>query len=357
MSGSWEWFGNAFSVFGGFLAFLLAFPELIPFKKTKFQIYFAISLLCIGVLQLLNAVVCQGVFSDSAFYVRLTIPLLFAAGPIAYTALTAMVEEDFRFDRKRILLWIPTIVCGLAVFLLPREESVFPWEIASLSNASGAKSLVLFLFLASTVFSFVFGISIFRILASVKEASLRLLIWICALDFASVSLFGALGFLYGVFFLKISSIFVSLALCGIYYARKRYSNLEETIHVELVKAKYSRSRLGGLEIEEILARLETMMRTEKFYQDEEVSLAAVAERMSLTTHQLSELINSKLNKSFFVWLNQYRVEEAKKLLAETNKTVLEIAMEVGFNNRSSFNEAFLKLAEKTPVEYRKTAKV
>ncbi|PJZ57802.1 helix-turn-helix domain-containing protein [Leptospira barantonii] len=351
-----EWFANAFAVFGGFLAFLLAVSELITFKKTKFQIYFSIALLLIGILQILNAISFQGVFQNTSVYVRFSLPILFLIGPIAYVALKFMVEEDFRWNVGTILFFVPVLLCGLVVFVVPRETLILPWERnPELPLENG--NWLFWMYGFAGIYSFLFGVMIFRILSVVSEIKLRILIWICFLDFGTVSVFGLLGLFYGVFFLKLSAVVVSIALCGIYYVRKEFSNLEETIHVELVKAKYSRSRLGGLEVDSILSRLETMMTTERMYQDEEISLGYVAERVSLTTHQLSELINRKLNKSFFLWLNQYRVDEAKRLLAETDKTVLEIAMEVGFNNRSSFNEAFLKLTEKTPIDFRKTAKV
>ncbi|EQA51947.1 helix-turn-helix domain-containing protein [Leptospira kmetyi] len=351
-----EWFANAFAVFGGFLAFLLSVSEWITFKKTKFQIYFSAALLLIGILQILNAISFQGVFQNTVLYVRFSLPVLFLIGPVAYVALRAMVEEEFQWNTKSILSFVPAALCGLVLFVVPRETLILPWE-RNPDLPFENVNWIFWIYGFAGVYSFLFGVLIFRILSAVSEMKLRILIWICFMDFTTVSAFGLLGLYYGIFFLKISAVVVSIALCGIYYVRKEYSNLEETIHVELVKAKYSRSRLGGLEVDSILARLETMMETERMYQNEEVSLGYVAERVSLTTHQLSELINRKLNKSFFVWLNQYRVEEAKKLLKETDKTVLEIAMEVGFNNRSSFNEAFLKLTEKTPIDFRKTAKV
>ncbi|AOP33320.1 hypothetical protein A0128_05345 [Leptospira tipperaryensis] len=350
-----EWFGNAFAIFGGFLAFLLAIPELFLSKKTKFQIFFSIALILIGILQLLNAMAFQGVFESPSFYLVLSLPILFLIGPISLLSIQAMVEEEFRF---RLLTWIsflPTILLTIPVFILSSKIRSFPWAI-SFSDQNTTELLFTSFYFCAALYSFFFGILILRILSSIQEAKLRLLIWICFFDFSSVSVLGILGISFEFFFLKVSSWVVTLALCLVYYVRKKYSDLEETIHVELVKSKYSRSRLGGLEVDSIVRELERMMKIEKIFQDEEISLSSVAERVSLSSHQLSELINRKLGKSFFAWLNQYRVEEAKRLLSESDKTVLEIAMEVGFNNRSSFNEAFLKFTQKTPVDYRKSSR-
>ncbi|RHX85954.1 helix-turn-helix domain-containing protein [Leptospira stimsonii] len=350
-----DWFGNAFAIFGGFLAFLLAIPDLLLPKRTKFQTYFSIVLILIGALQLLNEIVFQGVLRDPSIYLVFSLPFLFTIGPVAYLAIRAIVEEEFRFGILSAISLLPAIVIVFPISILFSTVRSFPWNFP-FSELNEAERLFKALYLVSALYSFLYGILILRILSSVQERKLKLLIWISFIDFFFVSIFGFLGICVEFFFLKVSSWVVTLALCLVYYVRKKYPELEETIHVELVKAKYSRSRLGGLEVDSILKELETMMKAEKAFQDEEISLSSVAERVSLSTHQLSELINRKLNKSFFVWLNQYRIEEAKRLLYETDKTVIEIAMEVGFNNRSSFNEAFLKFTQKTPVGYRKLSR-
>ncbi|PJZ53051.1 helix-turn-helix domain-containing protein [Leptospira adleri] len=350
-----EWLGNSFSIFGGFLAFLLAIPELLLSKRTKFQTFFSLALILIGVLQLLNAIALQGVFQNPSLYLVLSLPILFSIGPIVYLSIQAMVDEEFRLRLSSRISFLPAVAATISILLFSSNANAFPWSV-SFSKQSGMERFFTSLYCFAALYSFFFGILIIRILSSVQEAKLKFLIWICFADFLSVSIFGILGICYEFLFLKVSGWIITLALCLIYYVRKKYSDLEETIHVELVKAKYSRSRLGGIEVDSVLSELERMMKIEKAFQDEEISLSSVAEKVSLSTHQLSELINRKLNKSFFVWLNQYRIEEAKRLLLESDKNVLEIAMEVGFNNRSSFNEAFLKFAQKTPLDYRRSSR-
>lgn len=350
-----EWLGDSFAIFGGFLAFLLAIPELLLSKRTKFQTFFSVALILVGVLQLLNALAFQGVFQNPSLYHVLSLPILFLIGPIVFLSIRAMVDEEFQLRLPSWILFLPAVAVTIPILLFSAKLDSFLWTV-SFSKQSGTERFFTALYCFASLYSIFFGILIIRILSSVQEAKLKLLIWICFADFLFVSIFGILGICFEFFFLKVSAWVITLALCLIYYVRKKYSDLEETIHVELVKAKYSRSRLGGIEVDSILKELERMMEVEKAFQDEEISLSSVAEKVSLSTHQLSELINRKLNKSFFVWLNQYRIEEAKRLLLESDKNVLEIAMEVGFNNRSSFNEAFLKFAQKTPLDFRKSSR-
>lgn len=67
-------------------------------------------------------------------------------------------------------------------------------------------------------------------------------------------------------------------------------------------------------------------------------------------------IIAHLNKHFFDFVNEYRIEKAKELLTHPERkeyTVLEILYEVGFNSKSSFNTAFKKRTGLTPTEYRR----
>lgn len=103
----------------------------------------------------------------------------------------------------------------------------------------------------------------------------------------------------------------------------------------------------------VLEKLKRVMSDEKPYLQPGFSLPDLAQRLRTTVHLLSQVINESLGKSFFEMTAEYRVEEAKKLLKEKqNIKVEEIAEQVGYNSKSSFNTAFKKITGKTPTEYR-----
>ncbi len=119
---------------------------------------------------------------------------------------------------------------------------------------------------------------------------------------------------------------------------------------------YIKSGLTDQKAEEILLALKQKMDTEKPYIDSSLTLNKLAEILSVTPHNLSETINTKLHQNFFDYINSFRVEEVKKLLrdpAKKNYTLLAIAMEAGFNSKSSFNAIFKKFTGATPSEFRK----
>jgi AraC-like DNA-binding protein len=102
-----------------------------------------------------------------------------------------------------------------------------------------------------------------------------------------------------------------------------------------------------------LAKLKHVMESEKPFLQSGFSLPDLAQRLGTTVHILSQAINEGLSKSFFEMIAEYRVEEAKKLLKEKqNIKVEEIAEQVGYNSKSSFNTAFKKITGKTPSEFR-----
>jgi AraC-like DNA-binding protein len=120
--------------------------------------------------------------------------------------------------------------------------------------------------------------------------------------------------------------------------------------------KYLGSNLTPSQIEEYKKQLLTLLRTEKSFLDPQVSLTDLSEKLSVSTKHLSQVINQSFNKSFFDFINTYRIQEVQQILKESmddKMTVLEAMYQAGFNSKSSFNTAFKKETGQTPTEFRK----
>jgi len=100
------------------------------------------------------------------------------------------------------------------------------------------------------------------------------------------------------------------------------------------------------------AKLISALNTDRLYADSELSLRALSDMTGVTKNHISETLSQHLGVNFFDFVNSYRADEAKRLLAETELTILEIALEVGFNSRSTFNTAFKKHVGSPPSTYR-----
>jgi len=102
-----------------------------------------------------------------------------------------------------------------------------------------------------------------------------------------------------------------------------------------------------------LKKLEQLMKNEKPFLRSDFSLPDLANKLNVSVHTLSQAINDGLSKSFFEMLAEYRIEEAKRyLIDQPNIKIEEIAEQVGYNSKSSFNTAFKKITGKTPSEFR-----
>ena len=94
------------------------------------------------------------------------------------------------------------------------------------------------------------------------------------------------------------------------------------------------------------------------YLDSSLTIQDLAEQVKMPAKDLSTLINLYMNKHFFDFINQYRIEKAKDILKDSSKkelTILEVLYEVGFNSKSSFSTSFKKYTGQTPTEFRKSS--
>lgn len=127
---------------------------------------------------------------------------------------------------------------------------------------------------------------------------------------------------------------------------------------ELVNSndKYQRSALDQNRSERLANKLNSAMQTEKLYLDSSLTLHKVANHLSVSPNYISQVLNETMNTKFFDFVNQWRIEEAKPKLLNDNQSVLSIALDVGFNARSSFYKSFKQYTGVTPSEFRAKAK-
>jgi putative ABC transport system permease protein len=107
------------------------------------------------------------------------------------------------------------------------------------------------------------------------------------------------------------------------------------------------------------AWLKKVVKTNCYYQDPELSLVSLAEKLELTTHELSRIINTVLKKSFNDFINEYRVADVVQKMqspAYDHLTLMGIAYDSGFNSKSAFHRIFKERTGKSPAEYKADVK-
>jgi AraC-like DNA-binding protein len=121
----------------------------------------------------------------------------------------------------------------------------------------------------------------------------------------------------------------------------------------------SRYRNSGLAAEQAgyyYSRLLDLMESEKFHLESGLRLPTLAAALGVTPNQLSQIINQRARKSFYDFVNEYRIDHAKQMLLRGGKTtVLDIAMSVGFSSKATFNRVFKQYTGMTPTDFTRTA--
>lgn len=106
--------------------------------------------------------------------------------------------------------------------------------------------------------------------------------------------------------------------------------------------------------EGIYLDLVALMEKEKLYQELELTLLQLADRLQVKDHMLTKIIKSKTNNNFHSFINRYRVDEFKRLLdteARKQLNIRGIAYKAGFKSKSTFYAAFKKFEGTTPSAY------
>lgn len=300
----------------------------------------------------------------------LHVPLYYLAGPLFTAYLKGLLNRPADDDLHQILRfpgYLALLPFGLAVliflpsFLLPSEM-----KIAMFEENEGAPYLKLYyrvlvgvalLGLLSTGIAFLRLFLQLRIIDLIQRDSrtpalkhVRVLLLWTAL---TVPLAIVTQFLGDPLYRRCVVALVALGVLWSYLLDYRYPGFFLRIDREIREQRYTRTKLQNVDTNAIVAALERAMAEERLYADEDLSLERLAEVAGVHRAQLSEILNSVMGEDFRSYVNRFRVEAAKHLLAEElERSVLAVGYAVGFNSKTSFNRNFKALVGETPAEYR-----
>lgn len=334
------------------------------------------------------------------YLLGLEIPFPLLHGPLLYLY-TAEVTNQKVIGRFRILHFVPFVLSYLpfiGFISSPAEHKIFVYQ----NNGLGYETVMNFMLFAIIISGIVYVALSLRLLAKHKQiirsqfsyaekinlAWLRYLIygiaaiWIVVIFGNDSATYGAavlFVIFLGYFGIKQVGIFTQKLPPESPSAVRGQSEIEipkpdfisetppdplNTIETPVVeepkKAKYQKSSLNAAAAENIHTLLMKVMREKKLYTNPELTLAELAQELNVHPNNLSQVINTYEQKSFYDYINSKRVEEFKGIvsLPENQRfTLLGLAQDCGFNSKTSFNRNFKNATGLSPTEYLKQANI
>ncbi|MBN1159224.1 MAG: helix-turn-helix transcriptional regulator [Bacteroidales bacterium] len=154
-------------------------------------------------------------------------------------------------------------------------------------------------------------------------------------------------------FFTYSALLLQTYILG-FYGLKQQTIFEYTA-VQNGSERYLKSRLQPSYKAKVRKKIDECFETERPYLDPELTVGKLSEMLNISRHVLTEVINTDLNKNFYQLVNEYRVEEVKKGLADPRKkhfSIEAIGYDCGFNSKSTFFTVFKNITGYTPSQYK-----
>ncbi|MCL3780525.1 AraC family transcriptional regulator [Prolixibacteraceae bacterium JC049] len=166
-----------------------------------------------------------------------------------------------------------------------------------------------------------------------------------------------LGFRQPIIFDPNRSVIVNRYLKERFNFEEEVREQEEKIEEKSAASKYEKSGLRDDMASEYLDKILNFMQIKKPFLQGDLTLQEMADQLEISKHHLTQVINERLHKNFYQFINEYRIEEVKRrmILPENdNITILGIAYDCGFNSKSAFNKIFKQVVGTTPSQYKKS---
>ena len=366
---------DIWSVLLSFGVFQGLFITPIILKNRRQTNYFLAGLVLIISLNVMNYLVLSSrLYQIIPHFVYLPASLFFWLGPFYYFYVRSVAEPGFNFNLKRHWAHFTPIVIGIAyywnfyVLSGVRKVEIFDNYFA-LTDLHASTPVTLY-FLLNILQSLVYILLARKLLKKQRKLANgskrgRYLNWLnqFSILFAVywfINFFGIIwltladGFFHAVDYIVMLSSALMIHILAFVAVAK--NNIFQSVF--LGTKSNDRLKSGMTESQLMLAidELTRLMEVEKPHLNADLKMADLASELGISENELSMLLNDHLGKSFYEFVNEYRLEEVKDRLRDpafSNYTILGIALDSGFNNKNTFNRYFKKETGQTPSSYLK----
>lgn len=287
-----------------------------------------------------------------------TLPWLF--GPILYTYVQQVQSTSLAQPAKENILHFLPFGLDLT-YHLPFYFSSASYKIAYHQQIHQYEWHTLLSHWGQVIALVGYALLVLRVVQHKSRASrslqtISILFLIFALSMASYYVM-----LYCFQYVKIYDYYISVVMmCTIYWVGyigfMKPEALQPTLPPPAPVSKYRNSGLAKHHAAHLLEKLQTLMRQEKLYLNPALKMKTVADKMGISSHHLSQILNEEAGKNYADFVNGYRIQAARQRLSnpqEAQEKIIAIAYDVGFNTKASFNAHFKKQTGMSPSAYKK----
>ncbi|MEZ4858631.1 MAG: helix-turn-helix domain-containing protein [Flavobacteriaceae bacterium] len=281
----------------------------------------------------------------------------YTIGPLLYLYFLHLFKKEVSFNYT--LHFLPAFLVFVSYFAwlinyLPNTQVTVPWMWFSTNPWFIVIHLTIYIFLCWSLFKRKKATNLFEKLR--KRWSVILLILLTTFTFAYLSYYVLVQF---PFFNNQWDYMISITMSITIYTMgffviKQPKVFDGEFFSELfLPSEHADASFEETLMNELYFKLTHYMETEKPFIDNELRLVNLADSLGFSTHLLSKVINKKSGKNFNQFINDYRLQEAKKLLLENpDYSIKSIYFDVGFNNKATFYSAFKKEFNCTPTQFK-----
>ncbi|RDC54739.1 AraC family transcriptional regulator [Pedobacter chinensis] len=339
-----------FSALGVFNGFIIS-AYLLFFKKPKSANTYFLGLLLLSL--------CLKIGKSFIFYFYPTLPGIYIqigilgsslVGPSLFYFIKSAFGQDSKtkaVQKGTYLFWSLAIV--IASIIAPYDNQPDIWEnyIGKIISIQFTIYIILSAWLLRTVFARFFSRD--QNISTTEMLLLSVLIGNvvvpAAFKFSIFSFFNGSCISGALFFSLI--LYLNTFL---FISRRKTSNL---LSGNQNLRRYANKKIAEEQALALTEKLVKVILEEKLYKNPDLKLNDLAKKINISGHQLSQLLNDNLGKSFAAYINEFRINEACELIINNRGIKLEaIGYEVGFNSKSTFYTAFKKHKQTTPTLYK-----
>jgi AraC-like DNA-binding protein len=309
-------------------------------------------------------------------FIFVSTPFLLLHGPAIWMYVKSLTDQHFSFKPVYLLNLLPFVLCVIdftfQFYTIPTNEKIEILQTESFKHLFDYPIMIIAMALSSLIYFSWAALMVRRYNRKIKgyfsETTNYDLAWLRVVMIASAIVYTIIYVAFVADLVlpvasfqwmhKVSFILGSIYLIVLGFFGHKQGNLfsDRPIAIDLPETEPMLDETYSLDKREndFIHSLLAFMSEKKPYLNAEITLTTLATDLEVSSEYLSKIINGRLGKNFYDFINHYRIEEFKTrctLPENKNFTLIAIAFDCGFNSKATFNRVFKNATGQTPGDY------